>query len=492
MMKNNELPVTLLCDFYKISHREQYPEGTEMIYSTWTPRSNKYFPHTNSVVVFGLQAFIKEYLIDFFNENFFRRPKKEIISEYVRVIKYTLNTETPSYQHIADLHDLGYLPIHIKALPEGTRCPIRVPIMTIQNTHSNFFWLTNYLETLISTELWQPTTAATIAAEYKRILDTFAEETSSDPNFTAFQGHDFSMRGMGGLYSAMKSGAGHLLSFVGTDTIPAILFLEKYYNANVEEELIGTSVPATEHSVMCAGGDIDEYNTYKRLITEVYPSGIISIVSDTWDLWECINTIIFGLKDEIMSRDGKVVIRPDSGDPVKIICGDPENKNQSIKTGVVELLWDIFGGTLNDKGYKELDSHIGVIYGDAITLERAKEICQRLKNKGFASTNIIFGIGSYTYQYNTRDTFGFAVKSTMCIINGEEKMIFKDPITDDGEKKSQKGVVAVINNGNGIECIDELKLGHDKRNLLRTKIINGKLCEDDSLAKIRLRLALGR
>lgn len=494
MFNSNELPATLLCDFYKVAHREQYPKGTETIYSTWIPRSNKYWPHAGEVVSFGFQSFIKEYLIDFFNEHFFNRPKWSIIAEYTRFIHHTLNTEVPSWKHIADLHDLGYLPIHIKALPEGIKCPIRVPMMTIYNTNTNFFWLTNYLETLISTELWQPATSATIANEYKILLDKYAEETASDPTFTMFQGHDFSMRGMAGLHSAMKSGAGHLLSFVGTDTIPAIMFMEKYYNADVEKELVGTSVPATEHSVMCAGGDTNEFDTYKRLITEIYPNGIVSIVSDTWDLWTCIEKIIYGLKNEIMARDGKVVIRPDSGNPVLIVCGDPDNDDPRARKGVIEMLWDIFGGIVNEKGYRELDSHIGAIYGDAITLERADEICKLLMEKGFASTNIIFGIGSYTYQYNTRDTFGFAVKSTMCVINGKEIMIFKDPKTDDGTKKSMKGVVAVVSDGNGsIKGIDGLTLKESKemgdRDLLRSIFCDGELLVDESLATIKGRLA---
>lgn len=489
MLHGDDLPATLLCDFYKVSHREQYPDKTETIYSTWIPRSNKYWPHAATVVSFGFQSFIKEYLIDFFDENFFSRPKWSIIAEYTRMIHYTLNVESPSWKHIEDLHDLGYLPIHMKALPEGMQCPMRVPMMTVYNTDPNFFWLTNYLETLMSTELWQPATSATIAKEYRRVLDKYAEETSSDPNAVMFQGHDFSMRGMSGLHAAMKSSAGHLLSFVGTDTIPAILFMEKYYNADIEKELVGTSVPATEHSVMCAGGDVNEFDTYKRLITEVYPSGIISIVSDTWDLWTCIEKIIASLKEEIMARDGKVVIRPDSGNPVDIVCGNLVSYDPREKKGVIELLWDIFGGTINDKGYKELDPHIGAIYGDAITLERAEEICERLKTKGFASTNIIFGIGSYTYQYNTRDTFGFAVKSTMCIIDGDEIMIFKDPKTDDGTKKSMKGVVAVVSDGNGgIKGIDGLTLDHTEEDILQDVFKDGELLVNDSLSTIRARL----
>jgi nicotinamide phosphoribosyltransferase len=441
-------PATLLCDFYKISHREQYPQGTEKIYSTWTPRESR-IEGINEVVAFGFQAFIKKYLIEYFDENFFsRKLYSEIVPEYDRVITATLGIKHPAYKHIADLHTLGYLPLKIKAVKEGTRVPIRVPMLTIENTHPDFFWVTNYIETLLSCSLWQMCTSATIAAEYRRLLNQATEETGGSKDFVQFQGHDFSMRGLSSLESAKGSGAAHLLSFVGTDTIPAILFHEEFYNANIEKELVGTSIPATEHSVMCAYGQ-DELESYKRIITEVYPSGFVSIVSDTWNLWKVLSDVVMPLKDEILARDGKVVIRPDSGNPVEIICGkDTEGELQAdgsvtYQKGVIEILWDIFGGTVNEKGFKELDPHIGVIYGDAITLDRCKQICDKLAEKGFASTNMVYGIGSYTYQHNTRDTFGFALKSTYAKINGEEKFLFKDPITDSGVKKSQTGMVIV-------------------------------------------------
>lgn len=496
-----KVPATLLCDFYKVSHREQYPDKTETVYSTWTPRSNKHHPSTDKVVVFGMQGFTKKYLINYFNDNFFSRPLDEVINEYSRMIKFALGVQNPSTKHIEDLHNLGYLPIKLRALPEGSVVPLRVPMMTIENTDPKFFWLTNFLETLLSNELWMASTSATIAKEYKGILNRYAEETGN-VDFVQFQGHDFSMRGMGCVESASVSGAGHLLSFVGTDTIPAICYHEEYYNADIEKELVGTSIPATEHSVMCAGGDGDnEFNTYKRLITEVYPSGFVSIVSDTWDLWSCLEHIIKPLKNEIMARDGKVIIRPDSGNPVDIICGTSFNYNPSHGEialeeyakpswkGLIEILWDIFGGTVNDKGYKELDPHIGAIYGDSITLDRCEQICKRLKDKGFASTNMVYGIGSYTYQHNTRDSFGFALKSTMCVIDGVEKQIYKNPTTDDGTKKSNTGVVAIQKVNGEYMCIDGLNKDHQLNDLMRDVFVDGNLMIDESLKDIRERLA---
>jgi len=264
-----------------------------------------------------------------------------------------------------------------------------------------------------------------LAKQYRKILDQYAAETSSTPEFVDFQGHDFSMRGMAGLEAAMLSAAGHLLSFKGTDTIPVLDFIEQYYSGNEADTLLGTSVAATEHSVMSMGTDTGELETFKRLITEVYPNGIVSIVSDTWDLWKVLTEYLPQLKKEVLARDGKVVIRPDSGDPVDIICGNPNGQHEAERKGVIELLWDTFGGMVNEKGYKELNSHIGAIYGDSITLEHAENICQRVKVKGFASTNVVLGIGSFTYQYNTRDTFGFAMKATYGEVAGKGRPFTK-------------------------------------------------------------------
>ena len=245
-------------------------------------------------------------------------------------------------------------------------------------------------------------------------------------------------------------------------------------------------VAATEHSVMCSGSKDDELGTFKRLITEVYPEGIVSIVSDTWDLWKVCSEYLPALKEIILSRNGKVVIRPDSGDPVDIICGNPNGKNIYEQKGVVELLWDVFGGIVNDKGYKVLDQHIGAIYGDSITRERATQICERLKQKGFAS-QVVFGIGSYTYQYNTRDTFGIAMKATYVEVNGEGREIFKKPITDDGTKISATGLLCVIKENGEYKLLDKVTWEQEKseENQLKTVFKDGKLIKEYSMAEVR-------
>lgn len=386
----------LLTDGYKLDHRRQYPEGTEYVYSNWTPRSCQYFPEAEEgVVVFGIQYFIKEYLLDRMNKEFFNRSKEEAITSFARRINTFLGPNQVGTKHIEDLYDLGYLPIEIKALPEGTLCPIRVPALTFINTKPEFFWLTNYFETLISTTLWLPMTSATSARLYKKELLRHAKKTGfeNQPGLD-FLCHDFSMRGMAGIEASIMSGMAHITSFTGSETIPAIQAIEEYYDANVETELVAGTVPATEHSVMCAGGMEDEFGTFKRLITEIYPTGIVSIVSDTWDFWKVLTEYLPALYTDVMSRDGRVVIRPDSGDPVKIICGDPEaDPNSPEYKGAYQLLGEIFGTTVNEKGYKVLDTHIGLIYGDSITLERQKQIYAQLEEKGYAATNLVLGIG---------------------------------------------------------------------------------------------------
>lgn len=480
------LPI-LLADYYKVGHPAQYPKNTRVVYSNLTPRKSR-LAGVDGMVFFGLQYFIKEYLISYFKINFFDLPKEEVMRQYKRRLRTSLGGDLPFYDHIEKLHDLQYLPVDIKALPEGVRVNMRVPVLTITNTIDEHYWLPNFLETILSCVVWQPSTSATIAHEYRKVLNKYAKLTGMPMEFVQWQGHDFSFRGMSSFESAITSGMGHLLSFTGTDTIPAIDGLEQYYNANADTELIGGSVNATEHSVMCAGSKDGEFETFKRLITEVYPTGIVSVVSDTWDLWFVLTSILPMLKNEILARDGKLVIRPDSGDPVLIICGNPDGKTESERKGVVELLWDAFGGTITSTGHKLLDSHVGAIYGDSITIARATEICERLMAKGFAS-QVVFGIGSYTYQYNTRDTFGTAMKATYVEIGDEAREIWKDPITDDGTKKSATGLLRVDKVDGVYVLRDKVTKEEEAGGELKSVFRDGKLLVDHKLSEIRARLA---
>ncbi len=548
----------LATDFYKTGHIRQYPKNTQYVYSNLTCRSDRLakmlpdFDH--KVVFFGMQGVCKWLLQDVWNKNFFQKPKGEVVARYKRRMDNALGEGSVDVSHIAALHDLGYLPITIKALPEGSRVNIRVPLFTIQNNLPEFYWLVNYLETQLSAELWKPTTSATVAYEYRRLFVDYAIKTGSPLDFVDFQGHDFSARGMSGIHDAAQSGAGHLLSFVGTDTIHSIDYLEDYYNAS--NTFVGTSVPATEHSVMCMGGMEDELETFRRLIEDIYPTGIVSIVSDTWDFWGVLGKGGFAEqpKDKILARKpnapglAKVVFRPDSGDPVKIICGydyvevenlesisksslhshwihmktpeviksnktgkyykvntkqkdvvdkaikiyPPELELQELSEnevkGAVECLWDTFGGTVNEKGYKVLNERVGLIYGDSITLDRAQRILAGLEKKKFASCNMVYGIGSYTYQYCTRDTFGSAVKATYGAVNGVGRPLFKDPKTDSGTKKSAKGLLRVEKEGDNFVLYDDQTPEQEKQGCLRVVFQDGKILNEESLVTIRGRL----
>ena len=485
----------LLTDGYKTGHHQQYPKGTTLVYSNFTPRSNKYAPKgCDQVVSFGQQMIMKQ-IHEAFQNEFFSKPKDVVCGEMKRELSMYLGTEY-DVTHFEKLHDLGYLPIAVKGIEEGTLVPIKVPVLTIYNTLPEFYWVTNYLETIISNLLWKPMTSATIAHTYRKVLTKWQEKTDAEKGwFIDWQGHDFSMRGMDSVEATIASGLGHLTSFSGTDSLPAIYGARKFYG---EEGFVGGSVNATEHSVMCAGSKDDEVGTFRRLL-ETYPTGILSVVSDTWDLWKVCTKHVVTLKEEILARDGKLVIRPDSGDPVDILCGngrevdaynDVDGRERCESKGVIELLWDVFGGTTNEQGYKVLDSHIGAIYGDSITIDRADEICARLEAKGFASTNVVLGIGSFTYQYNTRDTFGFAMKATYVEINGEGREIFKDPITDDGTKKSATGLLCVEDiDGNGtIGLYDKVQWPTETTGLLQTIYKDGEFYNETTLTKIKNKL----
>lgn len=549
----------LLTDGYKLSHHQQYPEGTTLVFSNFTPRSDSHASEgaKGGVVVFGIQMML-QMIHEHFAENFFKTEERIIYSDSERRLAMLkkqvlteLKTELDYYlggdydvTHFEKLWDLGYLPIEVRALGEGTICPIRVPMLTIHNTDEDFYWLPNFLETIISNLLWKPVTSATLARAYKTTLVQWAAKTDEkNIGFVDWQGHDFSMRGLDSVDATIASGLGHLTSFSGTDSLPAVYGARKYYDA---EGFVAGSVPATEHSVMCAGSKEDELGTFKRLLN-IYPTGIVSVVSDTWDLWNVITNILPQLKEEILARDGKLVIRPDSGDPVDILCGtsvifDKELTQENVfafsqgrmqhryfhkdgiyyvienvtetdctwkvieKTpeliGVVELLYDIFGGTINEQGFKVLNSHIGAIYGDSITLERANKICFRLSLKGFASTNVVLGIGSFTYQYNTRDTYGMAMKATYVEIEEnfyaspeslepgvrtKGREIFKDPVTDSGMKKSAKGLLKVIEEKGTLSLKDGItwdELEQDD-NLLKIRYKDGQFFNTTTLEEIR-------
>lgn len=485
----------LLTDGYKVGHIKQYPPGTTAVYSNYTNRGSR-IPGVEKVVHFGLQAFCQEFLVEAFAP-FFAADEDEVVRLYEETMDAYLGAGSVDASHIRALHRKGYLPLRFRAVPEGTLVPLRVPSFTIENTGPEFFWLVNYIESALSASVWHPSTTATIALEYRRLLDEAAIRTTGSTEGVDFGAHDFSSRGQTSLASAAASGAGHLLSFLGTDSLPALDWIARYYPGNDRGNngLVAASVPATEHSVMCAGGRDDEAETFARLLA-TYPTGILSVVSDTWDLWKVVTETLPGLRDTIMGRDGKLVIRPDSGDPVDILCGTAPRRGEGTtpeEKGVVELLWEIFGGTQTPQGFTVLDSHIGTIYGDSITLERAREILDRLARKGFASTNVVLGIGSFTYQYVTRDTFSSAIKATWAEVDGVGRSLFKDPVTDTGTKRSASGRLAVVRDPDGeLRLIEEATPEQEAASVLETVWEDGAPVRTQSFAEVRAVLAAQR
>lgn len=494
-MNSNPLTNT---DAYKLSHAGFMDDRTEKIYSNLTPRTNKYMPldhnfYDGKAVFFGLQYFIKDYLINEWNREFFNKPKDEVIKKFKRRLDTFLGKDSINIKKFEQLHDLGYLPIKIKALPEGSAVPMKVPFLTIINTHDDFAWLTNYLETVLSCELWKPCFTATLVKSYKNLVNQYADETVGNRDHTMFQLHGFEFRGMSGRHDAAISGAGLLLSSYGTDTVPAIDLLEDYYNADAEKEFIAASVPASEHAVTSLETSLSsELDFFRKAITIDYPSGIVSLVSDTFDLFKILTEFVTILKDDILNRKvndiglAKVVFRPDSGDPIKIVCGDPDAPIGSPEfKGAVECLWDVFGGNVSEKGYKVLHERVGLIYGDSCTQPVIHGILQGLKDKGFASNNIVFGVGSYSMNYATRDSLGIAQKATWAQVSGKGYDLYKDPKTDTGMKKSAKGLLRVdVVDGEYVlkdQCTPEEEMGGE----LQTIFEDGKILKETSLSEIR-------
>ena len=498
----------LLCDGYKTCHDRQYPKGLTKLVSYLTPRKSR-LKYQGHMILFGLQAFLKTYLIDYFNEYFFNLPEEEVITEYQRIIDSMLGAGNYDIEKIRKLHQLGYLPLEFSALPEGIKVPMGVPCIQITNTHPDFAWVVQWVESLLSSEIWKPCVHANVGYEYRKIVNKYYDLSVDDdfPRHKAMS--DFGFRGMSCLQEAIKASSSWLLSFSGTATIPAIRYLEENYNCNNTTEPFASNVISTEHSVMASNYavDGDEATFIKRLLTEIYPNASFSMVSDTYDLFNLIDNLLPQYQEEIMKHNGKLIIRPDSGDIVDI----------AVRT--VEHLYKLFPGKKNSKGYKTLDPHIGVVYGDGVTLERAERIYGRLTDRGFAANVISFGAGSFSFNAIeedgvlkpfTRDTFSIAVKATYGEVNGKPIFIFKNPKTDtDHFKKSQKGMCVVYYDYEGfnipapgkevityqdefisktIDSASYLSSGRIGPNLLQPIFRDSKMLKEYTLQEIRDRI----
>lgn len=625
----------LMSDFYKQAHAEQYPEGITKLISYATARMSR-IPkemYGNKLTVFGIQSYVKDFLIERFNDTFFNVPLEEAMEEYNAIIGETFPIKYVNTGKFEALHKLGYLPIEVGCLAEGTRVPIRsafelpegqcqVPFMYIINTHPDFAWITEFLESVTSSEVWYPMTIANQAYYYRQIVNKWYGTTGCDDSTRKSAISEFGFRGGEGSDAAIKASSAFLTSFNKTATIPAIKYLHDYYGDKVSD--IAGGMISTEHSVMCSNYAVDlqelkdkaviikegevitspkegvvyylesankffvvapldkkpsidskytleswvniineetqeVWNSYtinvegtflKRLFSEIYPDGAVSVVMDTYDywknLWKCGRGELYNI---IKHRDGTVFFRGDSGDPVDIICGytpkrytslvhvklsraciavgepfyveDEQKYYELVKEngkdtyvvvdelpinvrGTVELLWGMFGGTVNEAGYKVLDKHVRAIYGDSITPTRANEMYRRLAEKGFAACNVALGAGSFSTQCAespdgrlfpfTRDSYGIAVKATWCADEnkGEERQLFKNPKTDTGKfKKSQKGLIYVTTDENGeIVAYDGYTTETIPKdgNLLQPIFRDGKMLKETTLAEVRQRL----
>ena len=538
-------------DGYKIAHPDMLAPNTTKEYFHWIPRSLKYFHKSIEKIISSGQQLTWRYIHSAFAENFFGLDKKEALIFAEDMSKYIGMSYNSKWFN--DLYDLGYLPVRIKILPEGLRTKANIPHMTGINTIDGYAWLCLFLETLVSKLSWQMPIAATLAHKFRENANEWTLKTDPENMFlTDYMCHDFHSRG-GNPFTSIAVGLGHSLSNSGSDTLNVIPASRYYYDAD-EDEVIISSVNASEHSVTCTGiffyekqlkegkldheikkyydhpapcdGNIDnpDYLAIAELLNLrdwliKFPNGILSVVSDTFDLWKLITFILPRLKEEILARDGKLVIRPDSGDPVDIICGVKPvsatneglqyrqgTKPEEIK-GVVELLWNIFGGTTTSTGYKLLDSHIGCIYGDSINLDRQVTIYERLASKGFSVTNVVLGIGSYTFVYGiSRDTAGLALKGAWFEIKRqvdsdpestspdktfeiEQFDIYKDPITDDGTKKSLRGKVKVYyDENNEIQVKCQVTDEEENEGLLQVIYEDGKFYNQTTIPEIRKRL----
>lgn len=482
---NTNVMAILLSDTYKHTHPRMYPQNLNKLVSYLTPRkamSKQY----DKMVFAGLQPFIQKYLVEIFNDQFFTLSWIEVEHLYKEYMGVQIGVENCEIDKIKALHELGYLPLEIRALPEGTIVNMGIPVVEMTNTHPDFAWIVQWVECILQAEVWSYSAYATVGYEYFKVAKAAYDKTTvgADPHMAMA---DFGMRGMSCIEDSIKASAGWLLSFNKTSTIPALPFIDKYYSAGCEDNHIGIGAVSTEHSVMGANFAIDgdEITFVKRMLTELYPNTSFSMVSDTYDYWNMVENILPACKKEIMAHNGKLLVRPDSGDIVEI----------TLKT--IESLWNNFGGTVNEKGYKVLDPHIGLIYGDGCTLNRVKTIFEELEKMGFAANNVVFGVGAFCFHalfdndnkmtVLTRDTWGMAMKATYGVFGDKKLFIYKDPKTDDGLKKSHKGCCKVVAKDDGtFDCVDEfMDYVADEETALTPVWRDGKFLKQYTLLEVR-------
>lgn len=454
--------IILATDSYKLNHWNQYPRDTERVYSYFESRQGAMFPYT---VFFGLQYILEQHLVG----QVVTRRKLADADALARAHfgrDGLFNYE--GWKYIAEEHN-GHLPVRIKAVAEGSRIPTGHVLMTVENTDPKCFWLTNALETVL-TQVWYPSTVATLSNNTIKMIEGFLEETGGDLAAALFILHDFGCRGATGMEAAALGGAGHLITSRGTDTLPAMRLAMDYYSADLNE--LAFSVPATEHSVMTSLGRAGEFQIVEQLLAE-YPQGILSVVSDSYDVYGFVERVGTEFHEQIMERDGKFVFRPDSGDPVETM----------IKLSA--MLEALFGVTKNDAGYKVFDPHVGLLWGDGIGPEGIAEILAACQVGGYAAENYVFGMGGGLLQKVNRDTQRFAFKCSAQMRGGEWHDVCKDPL--DSSKISKKGRLVLEHNKGQFYTAPLYGEGKADggKDLLKTVFENGVLMRDYTFAEVR-------
>ena len=450
-MKN----IILNTDSYKASHYLQYPPKSEYVSSYIEARGGDY----DKTLFFGLRAFIKEYLL---------KPITQADIEEAEAIMtaHGLPFNKEGWQYILDSYN-GYLPLEIWAVEEGTLVPLKSPLLQVVNTDPKVPWLTSYLETALLRAIWYPTTVATLSYSIKEIIRDYLEATSENvEEQLPFKLHDFGARGVSSEESAMLGGMAHLLNFKGTDTLSAIVGAKRYYGA----DMAGFSIPASEHSTMTSWQRDGERDAYANMIKQFGSKGkIFAVVSDSYDIYNAVSNI-WGkeLKEQVKQSGATLVIRPDSGEPKEIVLE------------VIKRVYEAFGGYKNLKGYIVLDDSVRIIQGDGVDKQAIKEILEALKNEGFSTENIAFGMGGGLLQAVGRDDFRFAMKASAICVDGEWRDVYKDPITDSG-KRSKRGRLALSKD---FETVRVEELG-ERENLLKPVFKDGKLLKDYTFDEVR-------
>ncbi len=512
-MKNIQQATVI--DLYKGDHISQYMPKTEYVWSNMTPRSNRLArvireQYDGKMTWFGMQYALKV-LVENWDDTFFNLPKDVAIKKFSRLLGNAVGKDHIENQvkGLEKLHDLGYLPLKIKTLPEGSRVDMQVPTFTITNTNPDFFWLVNYMETYLSCTIWPFCNAAGVTRQYRQTSQKYANITGADDFWVEIANHCFAARGHRGTEDAMISGMGHSLSSLGTDTFWAIDALEQYYNADSDKEIVGLSVCAAEHAVACqriayfreqgyTGYMEAEFKSLEDYLTRVYPTGIFSYVADSEDYYGNLTVNLPKLKDIILNRKPdsnglvKFVVRPDSSPktPLEIICGDPDAEIGSPEyKGSLVLLDEVFGHTVNDKGFKVLNPMVGIIYGEAIDIEMQDRIYAKMVEMGYCVSNLLLGVGSWGFlDRASRDSYSICVKGTHSVVEGVETPMQKNPKTALNSKKSAKGLLRVELESDSYVLYDQQTPEQEQQGELREVFRDGKLLYETSLSEIRERV----